>query len=51
MDRNNFLDENLAILPTSPSKWRGQPYVPPALYSPGPIFPGPIFPGTYVPPS
>ena len=30
---------------------RGQPYVPPSLYSPGPMFPGPIFPGTYVPPS
>ena len=25
----------------------GQPYVPPPLYSPGPMFPGPIFPGTY----
>ena len=50
----DFATSSQASLLTKLLYWpqdRGQPYVPPSLYSPGPMFPGPIFPGTYVPPS
>ena len=40
-----------SLVKWAPGLGGDQPYVPPALYSPGLIFPGPMFPGTYVPPS